>query len=83
MQTKKIYLVRYSRRDWEDYYDVTVFATQDESKAKAYVVKFNRLLEKWKAYYDENWQDLPNDGSLLYERIYQVNMCDYCEIELR
>ena len=54
MENKQyMYLVNYSRGVWDDYALISVFVTHDETKAQAYVDKFNTLLDKWKSYYKE------------------------------
>ncbi len=58
-QSNKIYIVKYYRGSYDDYHEVTVFATASESTAKKYQAKFNRMLKKWKDYYsqyeEEKW----------------------------
>ena len=47
------YLVRYSGGSYDDYYSAVIFVTDKKSTAKKYVTKFNRILKKWKDYYNK------------------------------
>ena len=42
-----ILIVKYSEGMYDDFCVHDIFATMDEEKAKAYVEKFNRIIEKW------------------------------------
>jgi len=44
------YLVYYSQGVWDEHVDINIFVTHDETKAQAYVDKFNIMLNKWKTY---------------------------------
>jgi hypothetical protein len=65
-----------------------VFATTDEEKAKAYVEKFNRIIEKWHIYWDTiaNDDDFGDDDTFNYNRYHQItdiNRAWYDKIEIR
>jgi hypothetical protein len=45
-------VVKYSEGMYDDFCVHDIFATTDEEKAKAYVEKFNRIIEKWQVYWD-------------------------------
>ena len=47
------YLVRYCGGSYEDYYSAVIFVTNKKSTATKYVTKFNRILKKWKKYYEQ------------------------------
>lgn len=49
----EIYVVKYSKGSYDDYYEVTVFATTKKSTATKYVTKFNSILKRWKKYYGQ------------------------------
>ena len=47
------YLVGYCGGSYDDYYSVFIFVTDKKSTATKYVTKFNRILKKWKKYYEQ------------------------------
>ena len=53
-----MYLVKYSKGSWDDYFEVTLFVTESEDTAKEYVDKFNTILNKWKSFLENNKPDL-------------------------
>ena len=87
---KKIFIVEYSTGDWDDYCVNTIFATTNEKTAIDYVMRFNRIVEKWKTYFkqfkDEDGYLINDDFPINYDRycqIMDVNRAYYCEIETR
>lgn len=48
---EKIYLARYSRGSYDDYYTINVFASTDKELVEKWVEKFNNKLKCWKDYY--------------------------------
>ena len=48
-----MYIVKYSHGSYADYGTTDIFITDKKSKATKYVTKFNKLLKKWKKYYDQ------------------------------
>lgn len=50
---KTIYLIKYSVGSYEDYKEITVFATAVKKVATKYVTKANKILKKWKDYYSQ------------------------------
>ena len=53
MKNEKIYLVKYWGGEYEDSWNTVIFATHEKSTATNYVDKFNRILKKWKDYYEQ------------------------------
>jgi hypothetical protein len=53
VKNEKIYLVSYCGGSYEDSWNTVIFATHNKSTATKYVTKFNRILKKWKDYYDQ------------------------------
>lgn len=49
----RYYLVSYYGGFSDDYYETIVFITNNKSTATKYVTKFNRILKKWKKYYEQ------------------------------
>lgn len=89
----KIYLVEYSCGSWDDHYPVVVFATTKKSVATRYVTRFNRILKKWRKYY-EQFEEKQGGISWVkdehlqtkFERWYalkSINKCRYIEVEIR
>ena len=81
-------VVKYSQGSWDDYFVHDVFATTVEEKAKAYVEKFNRIIEKWHIYWDTiaNDDDFGDDDTFNYNRYHQItdiNTAWYDKIEIR
>jgi hypothetical protein len=87
---KKIYLVKYSTGQYEDYNEKIIFATFDKQKAIKYVSKFNQITNKWDKYYskyngdyrwikDEYVEKYFNRWYMLHE----LNNCTYEEINIR
>jgi hypothetical protein len=79
---KEMFLIQYSSGQWEDYYTVNVFVTEDEELAKSYVNKFRAKLKKWKDYY--NSKDSIRDKHYdRYCQIMETNNAYYLKIEIR
>jgi hypothetical protein len=90
MSNEKQYMmvVKYSSGSWDDYFVHDVFTTTNEEKAKAYVEKFNRIIEKWHIYWDTiaNDDDFGDDDTFNYDRYHQItdiNRAWYDKIEIR
>lgn len=49
-----MYIVKYSTGPYDDYSQNTVFVTNNSETASNYVLKFNKILNKWKQYWAEN-----------------------------
>lgn len=72
-----------------DHYSVNVFVTDNESLAKKYVDKFNRILKKLKKHYEKF--ETKNGGIAddfeekydSWEEIRRVNKCYYEEVSFR
>jgi hypothetical protein len=89
----KIYLVKYYGGSYDDYYNVTIFATNKKSKAIKYVIKFNRILKKWKEYYSQyednkfgfKWikDEFVNQYFNRWNNLNQLTKCYYEEIPVR
>ncbi len=93
MKNEKIYLVKYYGGEYEDSWNTAIFATHKKSTATKYVAKFNRILKKWKDYYD---QFTDTNGGIRwikqehvekhFKRWYYlsgISNCYYEEIEIR
>ena len=80
MEKQKIYIVKYAKGSYEDYEEITIFATMDEIKAKDYISKYNMILDKLKTYN----QICRNTNSLIYSlNKKELHQCFYEEVELR
>jgi hypothetical protein len=75
IKKEKMYLVQYSEGLFEDVETVDVFVTNNRSKASEYVMKFNRILNEYKEYYDTK------DGC--FSRTAPISECWFDEIEVR
>lgn len=53
MKNDTYYLVKYCGGSYDDYYNATIFVTNNKIIAMKYVSKFNRILKKWKKYYEQ------------------------------
>jgi predicted double-glycine peptidase len=69
----EIYLVCYYRYDSLN----VVFATESHHKAKTYRAKFNRLLEKWTAYYE---QFVDESGWINFNK-HPAKFCNWCRLK--
>lgn len=83
-----MYLVQYSTGDWVDHCAHEVFVTEDEEKAKKFVLKFNDLVSKWSDYYSSlDLSNVPEErNSIVWERrrmFEDINNAFYTEIEIR
>jgi len=65
----KMYLVTYSLGSYEDYHEHDIFVTKSEEKAQKYIEKFNRILEKWKDYYNKAYREIRVISNKKEERI--------------
>ena len=89
----KAYTVGYSVGSYDDYREVTVFITLDKKKATRWCTKFNKMMKKWKLYYDQytkdvglKWYDADKYGYKFYARwheLYKLNSASYNEYEIR
>jgi hypothetical protein len=82
-------VVKYSEGMYDDFCVHDIFATTDEEKAKAYVEKFNRIIEKWHIYWstivneDDDWVDNDTYNFDRYHQITEINRAWYDKIEIR
>jgi len=72
-----MFLVKYSSGSYDDWYEIAIFVTQSEDVAKAYVEKFNNLLEKWKPIVEEGQN---KNRDLEYKK---SDFSEYCTIGFR
>lgn len=90
----EIYLVKYSRGSYDDYYEVNLFATNNEFTAKQYIDKFNTILKKWKNFLEsmelralrsENEEDFLDSHPITYRYhdIVGINEAGYERIKCR
>ena len=89
MSDDKIFLVMYSTGSWDDYTEINLFATYSEDYAKAYIEKFNTILNKWKQHwkkFDDDDQLWRQDGFKNFDRFHQItdmNTAWYYPIQIR
>jgi hypothetical protein len=82
-------VVKYSEGMYDDFCVHDIFTTMDEEKAKAYVEKFNRIIEKWHMYWstivneDDDWLDDDTYDYYRYHQITDINTAWYDKIEIR
>jgi len=58
-----VYLVKYSKGSYDDYFETNIFVTADKKKAKAYIKKANKLLgrtKKWLRNYEKQHVYMPS-----------------------
>ena len=78
----KAYLVLYSAGTYDTYIKVNHFVTFDKNKAELYVEKFNRILEEYRDYFNDN--DLDDESTIYYiYRTLDINCASLEEIEVR
>jgi len=88
----KIYIVSYSTGEYEDWTEISLFATFDMEKAVAYCKKFNEMWKRWSEHYTQytsvglghNW--IKDEHMQYFERWWMVknmNGCGWREIEIR
>ena len=65
-----MYLVKYSKGSWDDYFEVPLFVTESEDIAKEYVDKFNTILKKWKSFFEDTKPDIISLSSEDYNAFY-------------
>jgi hypothetical protein len=88
-----MYIVKYSKGEYEYYKEHCIFVTSNKSKATRYVTKFNRIHKKYKEYYSRfeekklGTMSWIKDGYLEYfDRwiaVREINKCYIEEIEVR
>jgi len=61
MTSKTVYAVELTMGEWEDKYTWIHFVTEDKSQAQKFVDKYNRILLKWKPYWEEVYNNHPYD----------------------
>ena len=52
-----VYLVGYSTGQYDDFYIINIFITENEEVAKKWVEKFNKIHSVWKKYFKERFED--------------------------
>ena len=94
MEKQNIYIVKYSTGYFENYREITIFATMDEIKAKDYISKYNMILDKLKTQYHKYGDHRGGFSTIkeefkhsnVFYRFYEVfklHRCFYEEVELR
>ena len=83
-----MYIVKYNFGHSLDQDAAILFVTDSEQKAKNYCTKFNRILKKWKKYFNqfENNDWVGYRYQHKFDRWYQlrmINECYYGKIEVR
>ena len=78
-----MYIVYYTTGSYDDFTRVPVFVTNDKSKASKWVLKFNKMLDKWSEYYEKNRSELP--FTMIENIIYftEVGEAYFEQIEIR
>ena len=79
----KMYIVYYTTGVYDDFERHSVFVTESELVASEWVVKFNRIADKWYEYYKQNKDKLQD--TTIREIFYfkEVGLSYYEQIELR
>lgn len=88
-----IYLAKYSKGTYDDWYQVTVFASKDKETVEKWVNKFNTKLSHWKEYFkqfsnnqceqclaEEYWS---KESLRAFDDIIEINEAYIDEIEIR
>lgn len=93
MNIGKIYIVKYSCGDYDDYIENTIFATLRKSTATKYITRYNRILKKWKDYYRQfegnecgmRWiKEEFSEGKFdRWYKLFKAHQCFYEELEIR
>lgn len=85
-----MYLVGYSTGSWDDWTRVPLFITADESVAKRYCKKFNRILKRARKQYGlnrEDWLMRLEENDVNYQlrqfKVNDYNEATYSPIEVR
>jgi hypothetical protein len=83
LNLKDMYIVYYTTGSYDDFTRVPVFVTDNENKASDWVLKFNKIFDKWLDYYRKNRSEL--SFTMIEEIIYykEVGKAYFEEIELR
>lgn len=90
---KKMYIAKYSRGDWDDYYQFPVFVSADKRKVTNWVTKFNRIHKEYLKMYEpylsreHSFPWIADEYSEKYGdkwyRLKKINKAFWEEIELR
>ena len=82
-----VYLVGYSTGQYDDFYIVNVFITENEEIAKKWVEKFNKIHSVWKKYFKERFEDAEKEEDYQhwdrYYQITEINSAFYKPIKFR
>jgi hypothetical protein len=73
-----MFIVKYSKGDWEGLSEIDIFITENEEYAKAYVEKFNTKLDHWQDYYENKCDSISRKWDIL-----NITGCYYQKIEMR
>lgn len=89
----KMYIAKYSKGEWDDHYQVSVFVSDDKRKVTKWVTKFNRIHKEYLKMYEPyltNEHGFPWIDGEHYEkygdkwyRLKKINKAFWEEIELR
>ena len=88
MAKEQYYIVFYSEGSHGDYSVIELFVTKDFEYAKKYIDKFNAMLHKWTAYYeqfkDNIWDDDFSEHILdRINQLYEINEASISKIDYR
>lgn len=78
----KAYLVSYSAGTYDTYVKVNHFVTFDKNKAERYVDKFNRILEEYRDYFNDNDVDDESTMYVIYRSL-DINYASLEQIEVK
>jgi len=90
---KQLYIVKYTTGSNDSYDEINIFVTHSKSKATKYVTKFNKMVKKWRDYYQQfednncenKWikDEFTNQHFNRWYMLREINKCSYEEIGLR
>ena len=68
---ERIYIVKYSKGNYDDWIEIDLFVTKHKQTAIDYVAKFNTILEEWKDFYNKDYEDHFNGRSYILSSIHE------------
>ena len=91
MKDKQLFLVQVTESDYDEYYDRSVFVTENEETAKAYCEKHNRIILDWQYRLGQYLPSsdkvrpykMPEWAEKRYNAIRKMDCCHYEPIQMR